>query len=120
MTTYNWPAPEARPTVPLTWGKWVLGFIGLFAVGLIGALAIIGPEPEEKKASAPGIYARAGWTAHRAVDLEFDLRRDAGFSEARANCAMRAIVGSTTWLEWRALSDYGQLVVIRNAEAGCR
>lgn len=118
MTAADWPTPAA-PTeqVPLTWGKYLLVFIGVFAFALVVALANFGPADEAEPTGGGDLHTLAGWTPATAVDILVDLKRDAGWSEARADCAMRSVVGSVTYMEWRALTRGGQLSLIR--QSGC-
>lgn len=118
QTTGEYPtATRPTPTKMKVGTKVFLGIAVLFLAGAF--LGTNNSDDSDSPSSGSGVYASAGWTAARVVDLEFDLRRDAGFSDAKAECAMRSLVGGTTWLEWQATSKAGQLVTIAAAGRAC-
>ena len=106
------PNPDALPRT----GKFMLTAIAIFMLTAI-IMVIIAATQSGESDRGGSFYASAGWTVQRAADLAVTLQRDGGLSKPRADCTMKAVVGSTTWLEWRALTRAGQLALIR--EAAC-
>jgi len=115
----TWPKPAPTHS-PAKWSRSIKIWIGV-AVGVIVLLASIGAGVSDKTDSGSGgsFYASAGWTISRAADLAVKIQYDDGVSRVRSDCAMKAIVYDTTWLEWQAKGSGGQLHAIRAAEAGC-
>jgi hypothetical protein len=116
-TTPTWGQPGYRPEGPpkaqLRWlAPVVIG--GIILVAIIANLA--GSKPSNPGGS---FYASPGWTITRAADLSVKIEYDDGISRPRADCAMKTIVGGTTWLEWQTIGSAGQLGAIRAAEAAC-
>lgn len=99
-------------------GFWLRVLLG-FAVAMVVVAATAGGSGDTASQTDSVFYASAGWTIPRAADLSVDMQRDDGIPKTQAQCAMKAIVGDTTWLEWEAMSDAGRFVAIRVAEAGC-
>ncbi len=90
-------------------------------IGMIAAGALSGSGSSSSKSSSGGgsFHASAGWTVDRVASLSVKIETDDGLSSSGADCAMKKIVGDTTWLEWTSLSNFGQLALIRSAEQGC-
>lgn len=120
--TQTWP-PPAVPPARLPVFRWSKGHFILIAgvAALIGFAAVDGATQKDAPSSSKGgsFYASAGWTINRAADLSVKIQYDDGVSSARADCAMKSIVGVTTWLEWQSMGSAGQLVAIRGAETTC-
>lgn len=119
-----WGSPEAAAIKPPSSipkaARIILAAIGCFVAALIIGAAVFGDPADDAPSSSGGdVHATAGWTVNRVVDLEFDLRKNGGMSNAQADCTMRAIVGNVTWMKWRATSKAGQLATIRTAARNC-
>ena len=105
------PNPDALPRT----GKFMLTAIALFMLAAFAMVIVATIVNPDDKSNGGSFYASAGWTVERAADVSVTLQRDGGLSKARADCTMKAVVGSTTWLEWRALTRTGQLALIRQS-----
>ena len=120
MNAPQWGQPDYQPAhlpPPTPWvGKFMLLSIGIFVVAAI-FMVLAAAGRTDRTNSGGSFYASAGWTVQRAADLSVTLQRDGGLSKTGADCTMKAVVGSATWLEWRALTRTGQLALIR--EAAC-
>ena len=120
MTQTTWPAPappsERLPVFRRSGGKFILVACVAAVVGLATVSAV---TQKDSPSSGGSFYASPGWTIQRAADLSVKIEYDDGVSRPRADCAMKAIVGVTTWLEWQSYGSAGQLSVIRAAEGAC-
>lgn len=109
--TVDQTATPAR-SVLTRYGWW---FIGIFVVGF----AVVAQATQSGTSTGGSFYASPGWTINRAADLSVSIQYDDGVSSARADCAMKQIVGGMTWLAWQSLSKTDQMATIIVAKSGC-